>query len=66
MKKSFIVSFVRIIAHDIICKRNTSLQVNYFSYLQICVNIFEDIFCIDGNLQYTCKGVNDYIEWVFC
>ena len=66
IKEIFILSFVRIIVNDNICKRNTSLHIIYFPYVQISVNITEDIFRIDGNLQHTCRGVNDYIEFMFC
>ena len=66
MKERFICSFVLIMVHDTICKTDASSQVKYFPYLQICVNITEDGRSIDRNLQYTCKGVNNYIQFMFC
>jgi len=66
MKERFIYSFVLIMVHDTICKTDTSSQVNYFPYVQFCVNITVDDLSIDRNLQCTCKSVNDCIEFFFC
>ena len=54
MKEMFILSHVLIIVHEI-CKSDASLSVNYFLYVQSCVNITEDGFSIDRKMQYTCK-----------
>ena len=56
--------FVLIIVHEI-CKTDASLRVNYFPYVQYCVNITEDGFSIDRKMQYTCKDVTDCMEFVF-
>jgi len=42
MKEKFLLSFVLIIVHENICKKYFSLHANYFSYVQICVNVTED------------------------
>jgi hypothetical protein len=55
MKEIFILSYVRIVVKDNICKNDPSLQVIYFPYVQICVNIIEDGLSMYRNLQYTCK-----------
>ena len=52
-------------AHGNICNTDYSLYINYFPYLQFCVNIIEDGRSINRNLQCTCKGVNYCIEFIF-
>jgi hypothetical protein len=64
MKEMFILFYVLIIVHDI-CKTDASLRVNYFPYVQSCVNITEDGFSIDRRMQYTCNCVTDCMEFVF-
>jgi hypothetical protein len=66
MKERFIISFDLITIHDNICKKDASLHVNYFPYVQICVNIPEDGLSVDRNMQYTCEGVKDNVEFMFC
>jgi len=64
MKEMFVLSYVLIIVHDI-CRTDASLRGNYFPYVKSCVNITEDGFSIDRKMQYTFKGVNYCMEFMF-